>query len=108
MDENESRRRRDLWAHFRFSVVGPLLAAPPGRGDLHAELVRLVKKSWRHPTRSEPLHLSFSTIERWDYAAHHAGRDPVGALGGRGRRGCGRQRSLSLGLRPALDRAYPG
>jgi len=33
---NESSRRRTggRWATFRFSVVGPLLAAPPDKGEL--------------------------------------------------------------------------
>jgi hypothetical protein len=34
----------DLWARFRFSVVGPLLASPPSRGALHEELERLSAK----------------------------------------------------------------
>ena len=76
MDENEKRRRRDIWAQFRFSVVGRLLAAPPGRGELRAELVRLTEQSWRHPTTGEPLRLSFSAVERWYYTSLGAGRDP--------------------------------
>jgi hypothetical protein len=31
-------RSSERWAHLRFSVVGPLLAAPPERGALQAEL----------------------------------------------------------------------
>jgi putative transposase len=37
------------WAHLRFSIVGPLLAAPPARGELQAELERLAAKEWLHP-----------------------------------------------------------
>src|SRR3989442_15444227 len=107
MNENEKSRRRDRWAHFRFSVIGPLLAAPPGRGELRAELVGLVGKSWRHPIRGEPFRLSFSTVERWYYSAPHENRDPVGALGGRIRKDRGRQRSLSLPLCQALRGGDP-
>ncbi len=104
--EEHDKRRRDLWAQFRFSVVGPLLAAPPGRGDLRLEIVRLVEKTWRHPTSGEALHLSFSTIERWYYAALRAGCDPVGALGDRIRKDRGRQRRLSAELRVGLADQY--
>lgn len=106
MEEHEKNRRRDHWAQFRFSVVGPLLAAPPGRGDLRAEIARLVEKLWRHPATGEPFHPSFSTIERWYYCALGASRDPVGALGGRIRKDRGRQRSFSLELRQALAEQY--
>ena len=37
------------WARFRFSLIGPLLAAPPGKGGLRAELMALAKKQWIHP-----------------------------------------------------------
>jgi transposase InsO family protein len=105
MSEHEIRRRRDRWAQFRFSVVGPLLAAPPGRGDLHGAIQRLAETTWRHPASGEPLHLSFSTIERWYYAAR-AGSDPMGALGGRVRRDRGQQRRLGVELRAALEEQY--
>jgi len=43
--ENDNTRREALWAHLRFAVVGPLLAAPPNRGQLRAELERLSEKT---------------------------------------------------------------
>lgn len=30
----ESKRTLKNWAHLRFSIVGPLLARPPDKGDL--------------------------------------------------------------------------
>jgi hypothetical protein len=34
-------RSHERWARFRFSVIGPLLAAPPERGELQEELKSL-------------------------------------------------------------------
>ena len=31
-------RSPERWAHFRFSVIGHLLVAPPARGELQARL----------------------------------------------------------------------
>jgi len=70
----------ERWAHFRFSVIGPLLAAPPARGELQAKLQELAGQSWRHPFSGQPLVLGRSTIERWYYAARGEPRDPVQAL----------------------------
>jgi len=36
--EHGQGRSHDRWAHLRFSVVGPLLAAPPPPGELKAAL----------------------------------------------------------------------
>ena len=53
MDDDESLSKADRWARLRFSVVGPLLASPPPAGQLRAELERLARKHWRHPTKDE-------------------------------------------------------
>lgn len=106
MNDPKDERRRGAWARFRFSVVGPLLAAPPKRGELRGELLRLSQKTWRHPTTGEPVCFSLSTIERWLSAARHEQRDPVKALGQRIRKDAGRQRSLSDRLRVALRGQY--
>ena len=89
------------WARFRFSVVGPLLAAPPARGELRPELERLAAKTWRHPISGEPVSFAVSTIERWYYQAR-ASADPVGVLRRRVRKDAGLQRSMSQPLRDAL------
>jgi hypothetical protein len=67
--EDEHVRAHERWAHLRFAVIGPLLAAPPARGDLKKELLALSEKTWRHPLTSEPLTFGLSTIERWLYQA---------------------------------------
>jgi len=66
--KNEGSRHA-RWAHLRFSIIGPLLAAPPARGDLACELKRLASKPWRHPITGAPVQFGFSTLERWLYAA---------------------------------------
>ena len=52
------------WAQFRFSVIGSLLASPPGKGELQARIKELAAKTWRHPITGEPTTFGFSTIER--------------------------------------------
>jgi len=68
------------WAHLRFSVVGPLLASPPARGELHGRLRALADQAWRHPTNGQWVHFGVSTIERWYYRALRAKQDPVEVL----------------------------
>jgi len=70
----------ERWAHFRFSVIGSLLAAPPAKGELQARIKELAGQSWRHPFSGQPFELGFSTIERWYYAARGQKRDPVQVL----------------------------
>ena len=94
------------WAHFRFMVVGPLLAAPPERGELQEELDRLATKKWCHPITGEWLHFGASTIERWYYQVRKERRDPVGALGRKIREDRGKFPSLSDELRQAIDAQY--
>jgi hypothetical protein len=98
----ESDRNRDRWARLRFSIVGPLLAAPVERGALRAELRRLAAKSWRHPTTGSLLRFGVSTIERWYYAARNERQDPVGVLRRRIRKDAGQQPSLGEKLRALL------
>lgn len=89
------------WARFRFAVVGPLLAAPPRRGQLRPALEQLAAKSWTHPTTGEPVHFGVSTIERWYYAAKNA-RDPVKELHRKVRSDAGEQPSMSAKLREVV------
>ena len=86
----------ERWAHLRFSVVGPLLASPPGRGELREELQRLAQKEWRHPVTGEGVRFAVSTIERWYYAAR-SGEDPVGVLRRKPRSDRGRHHGRQAG-----------
>ena len=94
------------WAHFRFSVVGPLLSSPPPRGELRSALEALAEKSWRHPVSGEWTRFSFATIERWLYLAKAAGEDPVGVLRRQVRKDLGRSLALSEALRARLLSQY--
>jgi putative transposase len=71
--------QRDRWARLRFSIIGPLLAAPPAPRELHSALRLLASKTWRHPVSGLDVTFGVSTLERWYYAARHA-NDPVAAL----------------------------
>ena len=105
MSEAEERSG-DRWARLRFSVVGPLLAAPLERGKLRAELELLSEKLWRHPTAGSWVRFSLSTLERWYYAARKAGQDPIAVLRRRVRKDAGQQPSVGEKLRGALRAQY--
>jgi putative transposase len=79
------------WAHLRFSIVGPLLSAPPAVGELKTAINELAGKVWQHPLTGEPIRFSAKTIERWYYRARGARRDPVRALHKAVRKDRGRQ-----------------
>ena len=100
--------RHDRWARLRFAIIGPLLAAPPRRGQREAALRALAAQTWRHPLTEQPVGFGFSTIERWYYAARHADRDPVGILRRQRRRDAGQHWALSLKLREVAARPVPG
>lgn len=78
MEKDDSfARSSERWAHFRFSVIGPLLAAPPARGQLQLQLQELASKKWRHPITGAWVLFGLSTIERWYYKALRAKTGPV-------------------------------
>ena len=97
---------RDRWARLRFAIIGPLLAAPPGRGDLQDALRGLSQRSWQHPISGRPIRFGVSTLERWFYAARRAKIDPVAALKTRIRTDAGGNRTLSPTLIAALRAQY--
>ena len=95
-------RSHEQWARFRFSVVGPLLAAPPERGQLQAHLEGLAAKKWRHPISGHWVQFGLSTIERWYYTALNEKQDPVTALRRKHRSDSGQHPALSPKLRELL------
>lgn len=102
--------KRDRWARLRFSIIGPLLAAPPEPGQLNAALVQLAAKTWRHPVTGLDARFGVSTLERWYYRARRAA-DPVASLRDRLRADEGRFPSLSAVAVAALAcqyREHPG
>lgn len=78
--DSEPLGSHEQWARFRFSVIGPLLAAPPERGELPEQLQSLAAKNWRHPITGQWVQFGLSTIEGWDYTARNEKQDPVQAL----------------------------
>jgi transposase InsO family protein len=105
MDDDESLSRSERWARLRFSVVGSLLASPPPPGGLRAELERLAKRHWQHPTKDEPVQFGLSTIERWFYQARRS-HDPIQALRRKPRQDAGLQRAIDEPLAQALRQQY--
>jgi hypothetical protein len=107
MDEQtRGRRVHERWAHLRFSVIGQLLAAPPGKGELAAAIAALAERTWRHPRTGEPTRFGFSTIERWYYRALKEKSDPVGVLRRKLRADAGQQPAMSGAVRQAILAQY--
>ncbi|HUG22844.1 DDE-type integrase/transposase/recombinase [Piscinibacter sp.] len=97
--------KRDRWARLRFSIIGPLLAAPPGPRELNDAFAALAAKTWRHPETGLDVRFGASTLERWYYRARRAA-DPVAALRDRPRANEGCFPSLSPPAIAALTAQY--
>lgn len=106
MNREHEERTHDRWARFRFAIVGPLLAAPPGRGQLQSQLKQLSETWWRHPIHGAPVRFGFSTLERWYYKARAERQDPVAVLRRKRRSDSGQQPALSASLRRFLEAQY--
>jgi transposase InsO family protein len=98
-------RPHERWAHFRFSVIGPLLAAPPAPGQLQEQLQALAAKKWRHPISGEWTLFGFSTLERWYYKARLT-HGPIAALQRKIRSDQGQHPSVSPQLLELLREQY--
>lgn len=100
--------RKD-WGHFRFSVIGGLLARPPQAGQLGEALQAVAAQQYRHPCNGTWVRFGVSTIERWYYTARDAD-DPVAALRRQVRSDAGANRVMPPPLLAALAdqyQAYP-
>ncbi len=106
MKESPKPPVHERWAHLRFSVVGPLLAAPPARGELQAALEALAAQSWLHPVTGAPTQFGLSTLERWYHQARRATLDPVGVLRRKRRSDAGRQPAVGESFRQTLLQQY--
>lgn len=102
MSDRRKASVHERWALVRFSVVGPLLASPPARGDLCAEIAKLAERRWLHPVTGEPTGFGVSTIERWYYQARREKTDPVGSLRKKVRKDAGTRPAMSEKLRAVL------
>jgi putative transposase len=97
--------KRDRWARLRFSIIGPLLAAPPAPRQLEGAITALAARIWRHPVTGLDVRFAAATIERWYYKARRA-EDPVAALRDRLRANEGCFPSLTPVAIAALTRQY--
>ena len=104
-EQQGASTKQALWARFRFSIVGPLLAAPPESGALQRALAELSKKYWRRPITGVSVQFGESTIERWLYKARR-GDDPLGALRSKRRADADHSREMSIELKVALQAQY--
>lgn len=110
MNEITDPAKRDRWARLRFSIIGPLLAAPPAPGELHSALSLLAARTWRDPVSGLDVCFAASTMERWYYAARRA-NDPVATLKDRVRGDVGRFPSMTQQVIDTLTiqyREHPG
>src|SRR6201987_4918698 len=99
-------RSHERWARFRFSVIGPLLAAPPAAGALQDQLESLAAKKGQHPITGQRVQFGRSTIERWFYTARNEKKDPVRALRRKIRFDQGGHPALSSKVRELLATQY--
>jgi transposase InsO family protein len=105
MTQHPNRSTSELWARFRFSVVGSLLSSPPARGELKASLESLAAKTWTHPVSGHDVRFAAKTIETWFYRARREQDDPVGVLRQAVRKDCGKV-SLKSDLIDRLRHQY--
>jgi transposase InsO family protein len=101
----KEEKRLTHWAHFRFSIIGALLARPPDKGQLKKALEQLAACHYRHPITGEWISFAASTIERWYYRALNA-TDPIAALGRKVRSDAGRCTAMNPQLLQALGNQY--
>jgi len=97
--------RQARFARFRFSIVGPLLSAPPAGGELQKTVAVLAKKQWQHPITGQPVYFSAATIERWFYQARLA-EDPIKTLRTKRRADANQSRYLSGELKRAIQQQH--
>lgn len=94
------------WAELRFSIIGPLLAAPSEPGELASRIKELASTAWLHPEAGVPVEFGASTIERWYYAAKNKKSNPVGALRAKPRSDQGITRSMNEVVKKWLSDNY--
>lgn len=105
MHDDHDAPARLRWARLRFSIIGPLLAAPADHGELAARLAELAAITYRHPTRDEPIRFGSSTLERWFYAAKEAA-NPMAALERKVPKHAGTHPAMPARLEPAMETQY--
>lgn len=97
--------RLTTWSELRFSIIGELLARPPGQGQLQEKLKILASRSYLHPTKDMEVKFGFSTIERWYYEVLRS-TDPFNALGRKIRSDAGTTKAMSPEVLDILNKQY--
>jgi transposase InsO family protein len=105
MPPNDDTPARVRWARLRFSIIGPLLAAPPEDGELKARIEALAAQQWKHPTHGQAKRFSFKTIERWFYLARGVD-DPIETLARKVPAHAGTHPRISAALGEVIERQY--
>lgn len=106
-EDTSTMPTEQIWAEFRFSVIGHLIAAPPAeRGDLKAALVELATKVWTHPVTGEPIRFAPSTVERWYYNAQRSPKNRLLKLARRTRKDLGRTVFDDIRLAEIVEAQY--
>ncbi len=96
----------ELWAEFRFGVVGGLLSSPPLEGELQGTLEKLALRSWKHPINGKQTRYGLATIERWYYRAKRERGSTVGALRRKTRVDTGVSRVLDESVKKLLNEQH--
>lgn len=105
MGHDDTTPMRVRWARLRFSIIGPLLAAPPAMGELQERLTELSAKQYQHPTTKERVRFGISTIQRWYYLVKDAA-DPLPALERKVPSQAGTHPSVSSALQLVIKAQY--
>lgn len=100
------RSPHQLWAEFRFGVIGALLSNPPEPGELRSRLKQLSETEWKHPISGMKFRVSLPTVERWYYASSKQDKDPVGVLRRKLRCDSGTTRHLTPEMKTWLQNNY--
>ena len=66
----------------------------------------MAARTWKHPVSGKPTQFACATIERWYLAVRNARQDPVAVLRRKIRKDAGRQRSVGVELRRAVQAQY--
>lgn len=106
MADGERAPVRARWAAFRLSVIGSLLASPPTEGELRQRLQDLAAQPWKHPTTGQPHCVSFSSMERWFYAAKREQGDPYNNLARKTRKDAGTHPAVNDELGKAIAEQF--
>lgn len=105
MASDDDTPARVRWARLRFQILGPVLASPPGEGDLRTQLEELAARPWKHPTTGEAVRFAFKTLERWYYDSYKEA-DPLRALERKVPSHAGTHPAVPTALREAIGRQH--